>query len=122
MKSNMEKTFDKDLKKLIKLERSQKKLVNYVVKVGKWLLFVLPVALVVITLLTLFLFPELPEALTFSEQTPEYQILTITYFIVLALYFVNSILLFLTSTKSVSIKSLYSKFNILLNSPMKPFK
>ncbi len=107
MKSNMEKTFDKDLKKLIKLERSQKKLVNYVVKVGKWLLFVLPVALVVITLLTLFLFPELPEALTFSEQTPEYQILTITYFIVLALYFVNSILLFLTSTKTT--KSLDSR-------------
>ncbi|MHA1658781.1 MAG: hypothetical protein ACTSUT_06625 [Promethearchaeota archaeon] len=103
----MEKTFDKDLKKLIKLERSQKRLVNYVVKVGKWLLFVLPIALVVITLLTLFLFPELPEALTFSEQTPEYQILTIIYFIVLALYFVNSILLFLTSTKTT--KSLDSR-------------
>ncbi|MFX0072237.1 MAG: hypothetical protein ACFFAO_14210 [Candidatus Hermodarchaeota archaeon] len=91
----MEKLLKTQFLLLLKLEKHQKTITKYIIKIGKWLLFFLPIILVVITVMTFFLFPKLPEALKFSEQTIEYQILYIAYLITLGLYFLNSLALIL---------------------------
>ena len=94
----MEALLKKQFILLLKLEKYQKRITKYIIKIGKWLLFVLPIILVTITILTLFLFPKLPEAIKFSEQTFEYQILYIIYLIALGLYFLNSLALILCAS------------------------
>jgi uncharacterized membrane protein len=51
MVSRMERKIEKSLKKILKKERFQGRMINYMSKVGKLLLFVLPIALLIITLL-----------------------------------------------------------------------
>ena len=93
--------------KILKKERSQAKLVKYISNYGKWFLFILPLVLLVITVLTFVLFPVLPEAAKFAEQPPTYQILTIIYIVVLAIYALNSVLLIagaLATSKSLKMR------------------
>ena len=92
----MEVKLEQDLLKIKKLERSQKKLTNYITNFGKWLLFVLPAALVVITILTFLL--SLDNA-NWQLGTP-YQVLTIVYFMILGVYFFNSIMLIMVALKT----------------------
>jgi len=96
----MNQRLDKDLKKVIKTEKSQAKLSSYVVNYGRWLLFILPIALVIITILTILLVPDLPEATKWIDQSIEYKSLSILYTIVLAIYFINSIILILSSRRT----------------------
>jgi len=96
----MNEKLNKDLKKVIETEESQRRLMNYVVKIGKWLLFILPIILVIITVLTILLVPELPEATKWINQTIQYQTLSILYVIVLAIYFINSVILMISARKT----------------------
>ncbi|TXT56148.1 MAG: membrane protein of unknown function [Promethearchaeota archaeon] len=105
----MEKQINEELARIVKMEKFQSKLTNYINSIGKILLFLLPVILVIITFLTFFIFPELPEVTRFGEQTLGYQILTITFIIVLGIYFINSVILFLGASKTKS--SLNARLN-----------
>jgi len=84
----MHRELERDLSKILKKERFQGKMVSYMAKVGKFMLFILPVILVIITILAFI------QALDFTLQ--------IIYFIILAIYAFNSIMLWLgaNSTKS----------------------
>ncbi|MBN1217123.1 MAG: hypothetical protein JXA99_17010 [Candidatus Lokiarchaeota archaeon] len=95
----MNKTIDKELKKIIKAERTQVKLVNYMVKVGRWLLFIFPLILVIITLYAIIITWDI-ENVNFWTQNLDYQILMILYLILIALYFLNSIILLLGAFKT----------------------
>jgi hypothetical protein len=105
----MEAKLEQDLLKIKKLERSQKKLTNYITKFGKWLLFILPLLLVIVTILTLFT-PGFIAGLSFWQQNPSYQILTYIYFIILAVYFFNSIMLIMGALKTENTLELRLKF------------
>ena len=54
MINKMDRDLEKDLAKILKKEKFQSNMISYMSKVGKLLLFTLPVVLVVITILTLF--------------------------------------------------------------------
>ena len=95
----MKKKIDQDLEEVIKAEKSQARLTYYNVNIGKWFLFILPIILVIITLLTLFVFKE-DLSKTFLEQDLGFQILTIIYVISLAIYFINSVILLLAAYKT----------------------
>jgi hypothetical protein len=88
------------LEKINKAEKTQLKLTNYITSFGKWILLVFPILLVVITILSIFIFPQVPNATSFWEQNLDYQILTIIYLIILAVYFFNSIILLLGAFKT----------------------
>ncbi|MBD3211301.1 MAG: hypothetical protein GF311_01740 [Candidatus Lokiarchaeota archaeon] len=97
----MEEKLDKDLEKILKAEKLQSKLTRYIVKIGKWLLFIFPIILIVITILTLILFPSgIQDPLILLTTNFSYLLLTIIYFIILGLYFLNSILLLLGAFKT----------------------
>jgi hypothetical protein len=96
----MNEKLDKDIQEVRETEESQKKLMNYVVKIGKWLLFILPIILVIITVLTIILVEDIPEATKWINSPIDYQILTILYVIVLAIYFMNSVVLIISSRKT----------------------
>lgn len=83
MINKMERDLEKDLAKILKKEKFQGKMISYMSKVGKVLLFTLPVALVVITILTLF--------------TPVRGniILLGVFYLILAIYFFNSFIFYL---------------------------
>jgi len=93
---NMENELEKDLSKIIKKERFQGKMVSYISKIGKLLLFILPVALVVVTLLALI------QALNFTLQ--------IVFFAILALYAFNSFMLLLGASSTNSSLRMRLKF------------
>ncbi|TXT56149.1 MAG: membrane protein of unknown function [Promethearchaeota archaeon] len=95
----MKKEIDEDLKEVIQAEKSQAKLTYYNINIGKWFLFILPIILVIITLLTLFVFQE-DLSKTFLQQDIGFQILTIIYVISLAIYFINSVVLLLAAHKT----------------------
>lgn len=95
----MEKLRENELKEILKLEKLQGKLTNYVSNIGKWLLYILPLALVVITILSIF---DTAPASTLS-------ILDITFFAVLGIYGINSIILFLGANTTK--KSFQSRLN-----------
>ncbi|MFX1418592.1 MAG: hypothetical protein ACFE9N_06700 [Promethearchaeota archaeon] len=84
----MERNLEKDLTKIIRKERFQGKMISYMSKVGKLLLFTLPIALVVITILTLFA----PLDIT----------LTIIFYAILGIYFFNSVMLLLGANSTES--------------------
>ncbi|MFX1357658.1 MAG: hypothetical protein ACFFA8_10255, partial [Promethearchaeota archaeon] len=92
----MERELEKDLSKIIKKERFQGKLVSYISKVGKLLLFILPIILVVVTILAFI------QALNFT--------LNIMFLIVLAIYAFNSVMLFLGANSTKSSLKLRLKF------------
>ncbi|MFX0001679.1 MAG: hypothetical protein ACFE88_16330 [Candidatus Hermodarchaeota archaeon] len=84
----MEKSLEKDLVKILKKEKFQGNMISYMSKVGKLLLFTLPIVLVVITILTLF---------TRLDIT-----LTIIFYAILAVYFFNSVMLLLGANSTES--------------------
>ncbi len=83
----MERDLEKDLIKILKKEKLQGNMISYMSNVGKLLLFVLPIALVAITILTLSAF----------DIT-----LIIIFYIILAIYLFNSIMLFLGANSTES--------------------
>jgi len=76
----MEHITQKELRKIQKLEKRQGILTGYISKVGKMLLYILPLVLVVITILTFLI----------SEDI----ILYVIFYIVLVIYGINSLILF----------------------------
>lgn len=95
---------------IIKAEKTQLKLTNYITSIGKWILLFFPIILVVITILSYFIFPAVPNATSFWEQDLGYQVLTIVYLIILAIYFINSIILLLGAFKTNQSLKLRLKF------------
>ncbi|MHA1291862.1 MAG: hypothetical protein ACTSQJ_04240 [Promethearchaeota archaeon] len=92
----MEKEISKDLLKIKKKEQFQARMTSYITKIGKWLLFLLPLILVLITIITFII--GVPEATTFWQQELPIQILTVVFYVVLGIYFLNSIMLLLGAT------------------------
>ncbi len=84
----MEREFEKDLSQILKKEKFQGNMISYMSKVGKLLLFVLPIALVAITILTLF-----------NALDPT---LIIIFYAILIIYLFNSIMLFLGANSTES--------------------
>jgi len=83
----MEEVLTKDLKKIKRLESTQGALINYIYRIGKLLLFILPIVLVVLALLIL---------LTTITSEPIFATVgAIGFWVVLGVYGLNSILLLL---------------------------
>ena len=98
MINKMDRDLEKDLAKILKKEKFQANMISYMSKVGKLLLFTLPVVLVVITILTLF--TALSENIT----------LLVIFYVILAVYFFNSIMLLLGANSTESTLKLRLKF------------
>ncbi|MFX1469860.1 MAG: hypothetical protein ACFFB8_14485 [Promethearchaeota archaeon] len=92
----MERNLEKDLAKILKKEKFQGNMISYMSNVGKLLLFVLPIILVVITILTLFA----PLDIT----------LTIIFYTILSVYLFNSVMLLLGANSTESSLKLRLKF------------
>jgi len=92
----MEKELDKDLVRIIKKEKFQGKMVVYVSGVGKFLLFVLPILLLIVTILAFI------SVLDFT--------LKIVFFVILGIYAFNSIMLFLGANSTNSSLKIRLKF------------
>jgi len=88
MINNMERNLEKNLVKILKKEKFQGNMISYMSKIGKLLLFALPIVLVIITILTLF------AALDIT--------LTIIFYLVLGIYFFNSVMLLLGANSTES--------------------
>ena len=86
----MERELEKDLLAIRKKEKFQGKMINYISKVGKILLFILPVVLVIITVFTLFT--------PLADNMP----LMVAFYIILAVYFFNSVMLLLGADSTSS--------------------
>ena len=96
MTNKMERDLEKDLAKILKKEKFQGNMISYISKVGKLLLFTLPIVLVVITILTLFA----PLDLT----------ITIVFYAILSVYLFNSVMLLLGANSTESSLKLRLKF------------
>ena len=92
----MEKNLEKRLSKILKKERFQGKIINYMSKIGKLLLFILPIALLIVTLLALI------PALGFT--------LKIIYLVILVIYTFNSCMLLLGANSTESSLKMRLKF------------
>ncbi|TXT65390.1 MAG: membrane protein of unknown function [Promethearchaeota archaeon] len=90
----MNETSEKQLEKIIKIEKKQVLLTRYITTIGKLILFLFPIILVIITILTIFSTGD-PAATTFDPQELDNPVLTALYLIILGLYFINSLLLLL---------------------------
>ncbi len=88
MINRMERELEKDLTAILKKEKFQGNMISYMSNVGKLLLFVLPIALVAITILTLF------NALDITLIT--------IFYVILIIYLFNSIMLFLGANSTES--------------------
>ena len=88
MINKMERDLQKDLSRILKKEKFQANMISYMSKVGKLLLFILPIALVIITVLTLFYLHSFT--------------LLIIFYAILAIYFFNSVMLFLGANSTES--------------------
>jgi hypothetical protein len=82
----MESQLQNELKKIQSKEKLQKKLTKYISGPGKWLLLLLPWFLVVITILALLSVVRLVDV-----------IVSAMFYLILGLYFINSVMLFLGS-------------------------
>lgn len=80
----MEPALEKNLRKVKRLERTQAMYMSYIKTIGKALLYILPIILVIITVLAILELVRLVDI-----------ILVIVFFIVLTVYFINSLILFL---------------------------
>ena len=94
----MEAVLERDLKAIIKKERFQGKMISYISKVGKLLLFILPIALLIVTLLAFFAV----GALDFT--------LKVIYLIVIVIYAFNSFMLLLGASSTESSLKMRLKF------------
>ena len=92
----MTRNLENDLSKILKKERFQGTMIKYISKVGRFLLFVLPVLLVVVTIFTLFI------PLSFT--------LNVIFYAILAIYLFNSIMLFLGANSTESSLKMRLKF------------
>ena len=88
MINKMERDLQKDLSRILKKEKFQAGMISYMSKVGKLLLFTLPIVLVMITILALN---------TTLDIT-----LKIIFYAILAIYFFNSIMLLLGANSTES--------------------
>ncbi|MFX0070511.1 MAG: hypothetical protein ACFFAO_05405 [Candidatus Hermodarchaeota archaeon] len=79
----MEEQLQKELRKTIKRERKQKKLTKYMSGIGRYLLLVLPWIMVILTLLAIFAVVTLVDI-----------IVSVIFYAVLFVYFINSVMLF----------------------------
>ena len=84
----MTNNLENDLSKILKKEKFQGSMISYMSKVGKLLLFVLPLLLVIVTIFTLFI------PLSFT--------LAVIFYAILAIYLFNSIMLFLGANSTES--------------------
>ncbi|MFX0106064.1 MAG: hypothetical protein ACFE75_11320 [Candidatus Hodarchaeota archaeon] len=105
----MVRDLEKDLSEILKKERFQGKMINYISKGGKLLVFTLPIVLVIITIITFIIFPVLPKQ-PFLDQPFEYQVLALIFIVVLVIYFFNSIMLLLGATSTESSLNLRLNF------------
>jgi len=94
----MEAVLEGDLKAIIRKERFQGKMISYISKVGKLLLFILPIALLIVTLLAFFAV----GALDFT--------LKVIYLIVIVIYAFNSFMLLLGASSTESSLKMRLKF------------
>ena len=94
----MEAVLERDLKAIIKKERFQGKMISYISKMGKLLLFILPIALLIVTLLAFFAV----GALDFT--------LKVIYLIVIVIYAFNSFMLLLGASSTESSLKMRLKF------------
>lgn len=82
----MESQLQNELRKIQSKEKLQKKLTKYISGPGKWLLLLLPWFLVIITILALLSVVRLVDV-----------IVSAMFYVILGLYFINSVMLFLGS-------------------------
>ena len=82
----MESQLQNELRKIQSKERLQKRITKYISGPGKWVLLVLPWILVIITILALLAFIRLVDI-----------IISVVFYAILGLYFINSVMLFLGS-------------------------
>ena len=102
----MTRDLEQDLLKIQKKEKFQGSMVSYVSKIGKMLLFILPIALVIVTVITLFI------PLSFT--------LTVVFYAILAIYLFNSIMLLLGANSTESSLALRLKFERKRGRPVLP--
>ena len=98
MTNKMERNLEMDLAKILKKESFQGKMISYMSKVGKLLLFILPLVLLIVTLLAFFF----TQALDFT--------LKIIYLIILFIYTFNSCMLLLGASSTESSLKMRLKF------------
>ncbi|HDZ17994.1 hypothetical protein LCGC14_1468180 [marine sediment metagenome] len=91
----MTRDLEQDLLKILKKEKFQGNMISYMSKVGKLLLFVLPLVLVGITILTL-IFQQSSNLLGYLP------ILNIFFYVILGIYLFNSIMLLLGASSTES--------------------
>ena len=84
------------VEKIRKKESKQSKLVNYISSVGKWLLYILPIILLVVTILSFISVLDLT--------------LKIVYIAILAVYSINSLILFLGAFETQNSLNMRLKF------------
>jgi hypothetical protein len=96
MLKNMTKNLERDLLKIIKKEKFQGKMIKYISKVGKILLFILPIVFLIITLLAFI------QALDLT--------LKFIYLVVLVVYAFNSVMLLLGASSTESSLKMRLKF------------
>ncbi len=91
----MSRDLEQDLLKILKKEKFQGNMITYMSKVGKLLLFILPLVLVGITILTLIFQQS-------SDLRGYLSILNIFFYVVLGIYLFNSIMLLLGASSTES--------------------
>jgi len=82
----MEDRLEKELNKIIKKEKLQKRITQYISGVGKWCLLILPWILVIITILAILSVVRLVDL-----------VLAMIFYLILGIYFINSVMLLLGS-------------------------
>ena len=95
----MTNNLENDLSIILKKEKFQGNMISYMSKLGKLLLFVLPIILVGITILTL-IFEDPPD--DFSYLQDYLPILRIFFYVILGIYLFNSIMLLLGARSTES--------------------
>jgi hypothetical protein len=103
----MERELENDLSKILKKEKFQGNMISYMSKVGKLLLFILPIVLVGTTILTL-IFQNPPVGFEYLEDF--LPILNIFFYIILGIYLFNSVMLFMGANSTESSLKMRLKF------------
>ncbi|MBD3254573.1 MAG: hypothetical protein GF383_05745 [Candidatus Lokiarchaeota archaeon] len=90
----MEKKLDKELKKIQRLEKSQSFCLGYIIRFGKWFLYLLPLILILFTTLALLEFIDLLDFSLIGLSIKG------AFYIIAFLYGVNSIFLLIGGTQT----------------------
>ncbi len=93
-----------DLQKILKKEKFQGSMITYMSKIGKLLLFILPILLVVVTIFTLFIKLSIT--------------LTIIFYSILGVYLFNSVMLFLGASSTESSLELRLRYERIKGRPI----